>query len=74
MPKLGCIAEITNNFSWLIQTYGLFLRSETQKTISGLCLPKTPAAISSTQFIHFNHKIRIYPHGKSRNARQLIED
>ena len=32
MPKLGCIAEITNNFSWLIQTYGLFLRSETQKT------------------------------------------
>ena len=31
MPKLGCIAEITNNFSWLIQTYGLFLRSETQK-------------------------------------------
>ncbi len=37
MPKLGCIAEITNNFSWLIQTYGLFLRSETQKTISGLC-------------------------------------
>jgi hypothetical protein len=55
MPKLGCIAEITNNFSWLIQTYGLFLRSETQKTISGLCLPKTPAAISSTQFIHFNH-------------------